>query len=54
VSVDLSPELISLAFLIAGLACGIAGGRMELSTLPPKPEPTEGTDDASPLPAEDL
>jgi hypothetical protein len=49
-----SPELIAAFIAAAGIALGIAGGRLELSTLPPKPAPTEGADDASPLPAEDL
>lgn len=53
--IDLSPELIAFALAAAGLACGIYGGRLELSTLPPKPAPTEGVDDAAEaVPAEDL
>jgi hypothetical protein len=51
----MNPELIAFFIAAAGIALGVAGGRMELSTLPPKPAPTEGTDDgASALPAEDL
>jgi hypothetical protein len=50
-----SPELIAAIIAAAGIALGIAGGRMELSTLPPKTESTEGHDDAAEaLPAEDL
>jgi hypothetical protein len=50
-----SPELIAAIIAAAGIALGIAGSRMELSTLPPKPAPAEGTDDgAEALPAEDL
>jgi hypothetical protein len=53
----MSPELIAAIIAACGLACGIYGGRLELSTLPPKPtpEPEEGADDAAEaLPAEDL
>jgi hypothetical protein len=52
-----SPELIAAIIAACGLACGIYGSRLELSTLPPKPEPepTEGTDDAAEaVPAENL
>jgi hypothetical protein len=50
-----SPELLAAIIAACGLAVGYAGGRMELSTLPPKPAPTEGADDgAEALPAEDL
>jgi hypothetical protein len=52
-----SPELIAAFIAAAGIAFGIAGGRLELSTLPPKPdpEPTEGADDAAEaVPAADL
>jgi hypothetical protein len=50
-----SPELIAAIIAVAGIALGVAGGRLELSTLPPKTESTEGTDDgADALPAEDL
>jgi hypothetical protein len=51
----MSPELIAAIIAACGLACGIYGGRLELSTLPPKPAPEEGADDAAEaLPAEDL
>jgi hypothetical protein len=50
-----SPELVAAIIAACGLAVGYVGSRMELSTLPPKPEPTEGTDDgAEALPAADL
>jgi hypothetical protein len=50
-----SPELIAAIIAVAGIALGVAGGRLELSTLPPKPAPEEGADDAAEaLPAEDL
>jgi hypothetical protein len=52
---DLSPEVIAFFIAAAGLACGVYGSRLELSTLPPKTESTEGHDDAAEaLPAEDL
>jgi hypothetical protein len=50
----MAPELAAALIAAAGLALIVTAGRMELATIPPATEPTEGTDGAEALPAEDL